>query len=71
MGAKQISFKSHLNSILKIKIVKNIKLALALLLANQISAQLPDPGFNVDSRTAIVITDLKTISLVQKVQPGA
>lgn len=38
--------------------MKNIKLlTLALLFANQISAQLPDPGFKVNSRTAIVITD--------------
>ncbi|WP_016989040.1 cysteine hydrolase [Flavobacterium sp. ACAM 123] len=38
--------------------MKNIKLvAFALLLATQMHAQLPDPGFKVDSRTAIVITD--------------
>ena len=31
--------------------------SIALLFANQIFAQLPDPGFEVDAKTAIVITD--------------
>jgi nicotinamidase-related amidase len=38
--------------------MKTIKiLAVALLFANQIFAQLPEPGFTFDDKTAIVITD--------------
>jgi hypothetical protein len=50
--------------------MKNIKLVHSIMLTNQISAQLPDPGFNVDSRTAIVITDPQNDFLSPKVQPG-
>jgi hypothetical protein len=52
--------KSEMNSHLtskKIKIMKKLALvSIALLFANQIFAQLPDPGFEV-CKTAIVITD--------------
>ncbi len=37
--------------------MKNIIGIIALLLSVTVSAQLPDPGFNIDGSTAIVITD--------------
>jgi hypothetical protein len=44
--------------------------SIALLFANQIFAQLPDPG-EVDAKPPLLLLILKTIFLAQMVQPGA
>jgi hypothetical protein len=45
--------------------------SIALLFANQIFAQLPDPGFEVDAKPPLLLLILKMIFLAQMEQPGA
>jgi hypothetical protein len=48
-------------SIIKIKIMKKLTLVSIALLCNQIFAQLPDPGFEVDAKPPLLLLILKTI----------